>query len=74
MNLKNYINLVKIETKLIFRIPDVYLIAFGLPFLSIIIIKLLEKNNTSFSMAASFGGIVSIGVIGACLLYTSRCV
>lgn len=65
VNLKNYINLVKIETKLIFRIPDVYLIAFGLPFLSIIIIKLLEKNNTSISMAASFGGIVSIGVIGA---------
>lgn len=65
VSFRNFINLIKIETKLIFRIADVYLIAFGLPFISIIIIKLLEKNNDSFSVAASFGGIVSIGVIGA---------
>lgn len=74
MKWKNYIRVVKIETRQLFRIHDVYLIAFSLPLITIVIINVLAKGNSGVNVLDSFSGIMSIGIIGTGIMGLSSIV
>lgn len=60
-----FINLAFIETKLVFKIPDIYLVAFALPLIVLIILNALYGQTAISVVNRSFAGISSIGVVGS---------
>lgn len=65
MKAKKFIELVHIELLQIFRIPDIYVIAGALPLITLIILNALSDGTKGTQIVHSFGGIMSIGIIGA---------
>ena len=74
MRCTKFIKLTYIETKLVFKIPDIYLVAFALPLIILLILNSLYSNSDQIIVTSCFSGISSIGIVGAGIMGLSSIV